>query len=137
MKRGAVFYNVGRGDTVDQVSLRTALETEHLAAVYLDVAMPEPLPKDDPLWSTPNCHITRTWARRAERIAQARAAFLAEFRHLYSGRNIARPDYLTCATCLANDNFTCWHSHSPDNDATIATRRLLSTLESAPGIPNA
>jgi phosphoglycerate dehydrogenase-like enzyme len=58
MKRGAIFYNIGRGTTVDQVSLQTALETNHLAAAYLDVTMPEPLPKDHPLWEIPNCYIT-------------------------------------------------------------------------------
>jgi phosphoglycerate dehydrogenase-like enzyme len=58
MKRSAIFYNIGRGDTIDQTALRVALETECLAAAYVDVAMPEPLPCDDALWATPNCHIT-------------------------------------------------------------------------------
>jgi phosphoglycerate dehydrogenase-like enzyme len=58
LKRTAVFYNIGRGDTVDQLALRTMLETHHLAAAYLDVTSPEPLPPDDPLWITPNCFIT-------------------------------------------------------------------------------
>jgi len=58
MRRGAVFYNVGRGDTVDQTALRQALESNHLAAAYLDVTTPEPLPPEDPLWTTPNVYIT-------------------------------------------------------------------------------
>ena len=58
MKEGAVFYNVGRGDTVDQVALRKALQSNHLAAAYLDVTDPEPLPPTDPLWTTPNVFIT-------------------------------------------------------------------------------
>jgi phosphoglycerate dehydrogenase-like enzyme len=58
MRRGAVFYNVGRGDTVDQTAMRRALESNHLAAAYLDVTTPEPLPPDDPLWTTPNVYIT-------------------------------------------------------------------------------
>jgi phosphoglycerate dehydrogenase-like enzyme len=58
MKRGAVFYNIGRGATVDQGALRDALFSHHLRAAWLDVTDPEPLPDDHPLWSEPNCHIT-------------------------------------------------------------------------------
>jgi phosphoglycerate dehydrogenase-like enzyme len=58
IKPGAFFYNIGRGDTVDQIALRSALETSHLAGAYLDVTSPEPLPANDPLWSAPNCWIT-------------------------------------------------------------------------------
>jgi phosphoglycerate dehydrogenase-like enzyme len=57
-KPGAIFYNVGRGTTVDQEALRTALQSGHLAAAHLDVTTPEPLPPDHPLWTTPGCHIT-------------------------------------------------------------------------------
>ncbi len=57
-KPGALFYNIGRGDTVDQDALIRALESEHLAAAYLDVTTPEPLPPDNPLWRVPNCHIS-------------------------------------------------------------------------------
>jgi phosphoglycerate dehydrogenase-like enzyme len=57
-KRGAIFYNVGRGSTVDQAALLDALRSGQLAAAYLDVTNPEPLPADDPLWTAPNCHIT-------------------------------------------------------------------------------
>lgn len=58
LKRTAVYYSVGRGSTTDQNALRTALEREQIAAAYLDVTTPEPLPPDDPLWLTPNCFIT-------------------------------------------------------------------------------
>jgi phosphoglycerate dehydrogenase-like enzyme len=58
MKPGAIFYNIGRGATVDQIALQAALETEKLAAAYLDVTTPEPLPPDHPLWRLPNCFIT-------------------------------------------------------------------------------
>jgi phosphoglycerate dehydrogenase-like enzyme len=36
----------------------TALETGQIAAATLDVTDPEPLPPDDPLWSTRNTIIT-------------------------------------------------------------------------------
>jgi phosphoglycerate dehydrogenase-like enzyme len=58
LKRGAVFYNIGRGNTVDQEALRAALESGQLGAAYLDVTTPEPLPPDHALWTTPNCFIT-------------------------------------------------------------------------------
>src|SRR5204863_421086 len=51
MKKSAVFYNIGRGDTVDQPALAAALREDRIAAAYLDVTTPEPLPPDDPLWS--------------------------------------------------------------------------------------
>jgi phosphoglycerate dehydrogenase-like enzyme len=57
-KPGAVFYNVGRGTTVDQSALLAALETRQLGAALLDVTEPEPLPSDHPLWRAPNCVIT-------------------------------------------------------------------------------
>jgi phosphoglycerate dehydrogenase-like enzyme len=55
---GAVFYNIGRGTTVDQQALRAALVEGRLGGAYLDVTDPEPLPPDDPLWTTPNCLVT-------------------------------------------------------------------------------
>jgi phosphoglycerate dehydrogenase-like enzyme len=58
MKPGAVFYNVGRGTTVDQEALLAALQGGRLRAAYLDVTDPEPLPPEHPLWSAPNCYIT-------------------------------------------------------------------------------
>ena len=57
-KRGARFYNIGRGTTVDQAALTNALHDSHLDAAYLDVTDPEPLPPDHPLWSAPRCFIT-------------------------------------------------------------------------------
>jgi phosphoglycerate dehydrogenase-like enzyme len=58
MKPTALFYNIGRGPTVDQAALQTALETNAIAGAYLDVTDPEPLPPDHPLWKLPNCWIT-------------------------------------------------------------------------------
>lgn len=58
IKPGAVFYNIGRGSTVDQEALAAALNSGQLAAALLDVTDPEPLPHDHFLWTTPNCVIT-------------------------------------------------------------------------------
>jgi phosphoglycerate dehydrogenase-like enzyme len=58
MKPGAIFYNIGRGTTVNQASLLDALRSGHLKAAWLDVTEPEPLPDNHPLWAEPNCFIT-------------------------------------------------------------------------------
>ena len=58
MKPSAIFYNIGRGTTVDQTALLDALQAGTLAAAYLDVTDPEPLPPEHPLWTAPNCFIT-------------------------------------------------------------------------------
>ena len=58
MKPGAIFYNIGRGTTVDQDALIASLNSGKLAAAYLDVTVPEPLPPDHPLWKASNCFIT-------------------------------------------------------------------------------
>jgi phosphoglycerate dehydrogenase-like enzyme len=58
MKPGAIFYNIGRGTTVDQKALRDSLLSGHLGAAWLDVTDPEPLPDDHPLRAAPHCYIT-------------------------------------------------------------------------------
>jgi phosphoglycerate dehydrogenase-like enzyme len=58
LKPGAVFYNIGRGTTVDQTALAATLRSGKLSAAYLDVTDPEPLPAAHELWTTPHCHIT-------------------------------------------------------------------------------
>ena len=58
LKPGAVFYNIGRGATVDQDALLGALRSGHIGAAWLDVTDPEPLPDPHPLWAEPNCFIT-------------------------------------------------------------------------------
>ncbi|MCM3902642.1 MAG: D-2-hydroxyacid dehydrogenase [Pyrinomonadaceae bacterium] len=58
LKNGAIVYNIGRGTTLDQNALMRELRGGRIAAAYLDVTEPEPLPADHPLWQTPNCFIT-------------------------------------------------------------------------------
>ena len=58
LKKGAIVYNIGRGVTLDQNALLAELQSGRVAAAYLDVTNPEPLPPDNPLWTTPNCYIT-------------------------------------------------------------------------------
>jgi phosphoglycerate dehydrogenase-like enzyme len=58
MSPDALFYNIGRGSTVDQAELTRCLQDGEIAGAYLDVTTPEPLPVDHPLWKLKNCWIT-------------------------------------------------------------------------------
>lgn len=58
IKPGAVFYNIGRGATVNQDALLEVLKSGQLRAAWLDVTDPEPLPEDHPLLKQQNCFIT-------------------------------------------------------------------------------
>lgn len=75
MRKGAFVINVGRGGLLDQAALATALSSGQLGGAGLDVADPEPLANDDPLWDAPNLLITPhvaaigSW-RSEERLAQ-------------------------------------------------------------------
>ena len=54
----AVLINVGRGSSVNQSDLITALETGQIRGAVLDVFEQEPLPEDSPLWGMENVIIT-------------------------------------------------------------------------------
>jgi phosphoglycerate dehydrogenase-like enzyme len=58
MKPSAYFINVTRGGLVDQDALVKALQEKWFRGAGLDVATPEPLPADSPLWNCPNLVIT-------------------------------------------------------------------------------
>lgn len=58
MKPGAVLINVGRGSAIDQDALIAALNSGALRGAGLDVADPEPLPPEHPLWKARNILIT-------------------------------------------------------------------------------
>ena len=83
LRPDAVFYNIGRGTTVDQEALAAAMRTARLGAAYLDVTTPEPLPPEHPLWDTPNClvtpHIAGAHAREDERLVRHFLGNLARF----------------------------------------------------------
>ncbi|ANO51377.1 hypothetical protein BA177_09350 [Woeseia oceani] len=54
----ACFINVGRSNVVNDDALMQSLRENKLAGAVLDVFDTEPLPKDSPLWETPNLVIT-------------------------------------------------------------------------------
>ncbi|MES2192442.1 MAG: D-2-hydroxyacid dehydrogenase [Pseudomonadota bacterium] len=86
MKPGAVLMNFARGSVIDQDALVAALKEKRIAAAFLDVTEPEPLPADHPLWSLDNVHIsmhlsgrsqTRMFERTSERFLQNLTRFHA------------------------------------------------------------
>ena len=74
MKPSATLINIARGSVVDQDALVAALDAQQIAAAFLDVTTPEPLPADDPLWSLDNVHVTMHLSGRAQDKMFIRAA---------------------------------------------------------------
>ena len=54
LKPGAWLLNVGRGATIDEPALMEALRTGPIGGAAIDAWVEEPLPPDNPAWSTPN-----------------------------------------------------------------------------------
>jgi phosphoglycerate dehydrogenase-like enzyme len=52
------FFNIGRGNAVDETALINALETEQINGAGIDVTIEEPLNKESALWTTPKLLIT-------------------------------------------------------------------------------
>ncbi|HET6283955.1 MAG TPA: NAD(P)-dependent oxidoreductase [Polyangia bacterium] len=89
LKPGSVFYNIGRGTTVDQEALMVALAGGHLAAAYLDVTDPEPLPPEHPLWEARYCFITpHTAGGHATESVRLVQHFLENLARFTSGRSL-------------------------------------------------
>jgi phosphoglycerate dehydrogenase-like enzyme len=89
-KLGAVFYNIGRGTTVDQEALVQALRNGPLKAAWLDVTEPEPLPDSHPLRHLPNCFITpHTAGGRADEFAALVGHFLRNLQRFTRGEALA------------------------------------------------
>lgn len=66
MKRDAVIVNIARGAVIDQPALISALKEQRIAAAFLDVTTPEPLPPEHELWTLPNAHVTMHLSGRAQ-----------------------------------------------------------------------
>jgi phosphoglycerate dehydrogenase-like enzyme len=89
LRPGAVYYNIGRGTTTDQAALDQALRSGHLAAAWLDVTDPEPLPTEHPLRSAPNCFITPHTAGGHHGEAEALVGhFLANLERYAAGQSL-------------------------------------------------
>jgi phosphoglycerate dehydrogenase-like enzyme len=75
---GAYFYNVGRGDTVDQDALVDLLRRSRIAGAGLDVTSPEPLPPEHVLWTLPNAILTNHTAGYTPAYQERTAAILLD-----------------------------------------------------------
>ena len=87
MKTTATLLNFARGAVIDQDALVAALRDKTIAAAFLDVTDPEPLPPEHPLWSLDNCHITSHLSGRSQRTLYRRSAerFLRNLEHWRRG----------------------------------------------------
>jgi D-2-hydroxyacid dehydrogenase (NADP+) len=83
MKSGAYFYNVGRGNAVDETALLVALDDKRIAGAGLDVTDVEPLPVGHSFWTHPKVLLTQHKAMNSalywERLTQLFADNLARF----------------------------------------------------------
>ena len=82
MKKGARLVNCARGGLVDEVALRGALETGHLAGAAVDVFVEEPAKKNI-LFEAPNLiatpHLGASTLEAQEKVAQQVAEQMANF----------------------------------------------------------
>lgn len=78
MKPGAVFVNVGRGETVDQYDLVEALRSGQVGAAALDVFEDEPLSDASPLWGMGNVILTPHVAGETPRYTERALALFAD-----------------------------------------------------------
>lgn len=95
MKPDAMLINIARGDIVEEPALIEALTAGRLGAAALDVAALEPLPADDPLWSTPNLvlspHISGLTQRYSRRLTDILLDNIARYREGQPMRNLVQP----------------------------------------------
>ena len=86
MKTSSMFINVGRGESVDEVSLAEALQEKKILCAAIDTTDPEPLDSSSPLWTLENCFITphdSAWGPRAR--LRAVEQFNDKYRRLKEG----------------------------------------------------
>lgn len=76
MKPSAWLINIARGDMIEEAALLDALNGRKIAGAFLDPTHPEPLPREHPLWSAPNCLITMHLSGRSQTKMFPRAAAL-------------------------------------------------------------
>ncbi len=72
LKPTALFINIARGGSMVMADLTRALVEKRLAGAGLDVADPEPLPPDNPLWHAPHVLITPHISSRSDLPGEAR-----------------------------------------------------------------
>ena len=89
MKTSSMFINVGRGESVDEVSLAEALQEKKILCAAIDTTDPEPLDSSSPLWTLENCFITphdSAWGPRAP--LRAVELFIDNYRRFKEGKKL-------------------------------------------------
>ncbi|WP_293883149.1 D-2-hydroxyacid dehydrogenase [Sphingomonas sp.] len=91
MKPTATLLNISRGSVIDQDALVDALSRRRIAAAFLDVTTPEPLPPHHSLWTLDNAHITMHLSGQSQDKMAARAAalFLENLNNYLGGKPLA------------------------------------------------
>jgi phosphoglycerate dehydrogenase-like enzyme len=89
LKPTTIFVNISRGGTMVMADLTRALDERRLAGAGLDVADPEPLPADNPLWRAPHVLITPHISSRSDLPGEGRWIVAREnMRRYASGTNM-------------------------------------------------
>jgi phosphoglycerate dehydrogenase-like enzyme len=92
MKPGARFMNLGRGESVDEAALITALEQGTIAGAMLDVFHNEPLGQDRSIWDAPNIvispHTSSYYAEYEEDMAKQFMENFARFKEQIPLENV-------------------------------------------------
>lgn len=87
MKPSALFVNVTRGEIMDSDALIAAIHNKQIAGAGIDVGPKEPLPKDHPLWKTPNVVMTPHTAGASQfRIPRNLDLFCRNIAHYRAGK---------------------------------------------------
>jgi len=85
VKPGAIFINVGRGQTVVTDELIAALESGRISGAGLDVTEPEPLPADSPLWQRDDVIITPHVAGRGGELERHTVLLIENLKRYVAG----------------------------------------------------
>lgn len=89
MKPTAIIINIGRGGTIDEDALITALREGRIGGAGLDVFETEPLPETSPLWEMRNVIITSHYAGHTPYYdARALSIFMDNLRRYASGASL-------------------------------------------------
>ncbi len=110
MKPTAWFINTGRGPTVDESALITALQQGWIAGAGLDVLEQEPPRQDNPILQMPNVILSAHTASASARFDPARKRHVGrELALVLSGR---WPMSCVNPSVLAKSNLTRWQPYS-------------------------
>ncbi|KQS30648.1 D-2-hydroxyacid dehydrogenase [Dyadobacter sp. Leaf189] len=89
LKEGALYANVGRGNTTDEPEMIKALESGKLLGAVLDVTEVEPLPEDSKLWEMENVILTQhTGAAHKDRDRDKVNKFVENVKQFLDGEEV-------------------------------------------------